>query len=100
MSESSDDLATNRLAELVASNERRIEALRLQGIGLDQGSIDRMRLAWLCDTLLPSDSSDRVNFELGLQGAYAEQLDQTEAQVRVARLTAGVNLHVPKPGSN
>jgi hypothetical protein len=82
-----------RLDELTKGNTARIEALAVKGIAVDQNSLDRARLAWLCNTLLPEGSPERVTFELGLQELYAGQLDEIESQVRRQILTQGVHMN-------
>lgn len=90
-----DDDGAERLAELIADNEIRINALAARGIGLDQSSIDHQRLVKMCDALLPEGSPERVRFELDLQREYAKQLDAVETQVRHRTLLQGISLRNP-----
>lgn len=71
-----------RLEALTVQNNARIAALATRGIMINQDSLDRMRLGFLIEHLMPEHSGARWAFEMNLQSAYAARLDEIESQAQ------------------
>jgi hypothetical protein len=83
---------------LQQANDKRVQALEAQGIGIQPLTWLAPRIMLLCDELigtLPAEA--RAAFELKLQMGYTETLDKIESEVRQKQLMANLSMNQAKP---
>jgi hypothetical protein len=87
--------AYKALARLMDQNHARRQALAKEGVQLNEDSILVQRLELLIEFMLPSDSTERLEYESIFHKQIEEALDGAERQLRQSKLT-GKRAGAPK----
>jgi hypothetical protein len=85
------DPRRRQLADLQAGNQRAIQNLATQGVGINQGALINIRLEQLITAILGEDTTARLDYELGYEQRLAVMLDEAGVEIRRAKLLAGIN---------
>ncbi len=93
--------ALDLLKQLTAQNDGDLQSLAREGVQVMHDSITSVRVAVLLDTVLGPLTNDeatttgRLAYELLCQQRFAEMLENTKKQIRLQKLTMGVNANMP-----
>lgn len=92
------------LHQMISKNDGDLQALAREGVQIAHDSLTSARLAMLLDMLLgplgERDGTDvttpeRLAYELQCQQRFTKMIEDVQQQVRLQRLTQGVNANMP-----
>lgn len=90
------------VAQLQGENDAALQALAREGVQVHHDSLTSARLAILLDFVLGTlddEKSPRLAYELTCQQKFKEMIENVQTQVRMQKLTAGVNGAIPQNGN-